>query len=336
MALPTTGYATATVTNPSSALTDFTLMVDLSRMPASWWAAVDTADGTKGRAATAGGTELACDWIAFDNSGETGWLRVLWTGSLASSGTQVLRIYPPVAANASVAAGATYGQYAAYDASWPNYYPDGGGTNRKTGTASTALGGVTVGGATGKTGAGTTFDGSNDGVNIGASVGNDTTITLSAWVKTSTGNTSIIAKRDGTTYGWQWLLGSTGKPSTNTPGNLGVSANTAVTDNAWHHVVMTTSGGVVTFYLDGNSDGSGNFTPTDQTMDVCLGARWNVAPTVAAVFAGILDDCQLHTAPRSAAWIAEEYAQTNDQAAFWGTWGWTAGTPYYYNRRRAA
>src|SRR5690606_5987295 len=124
MALPDTGYALLEVSNPSSALTDFSLLVDLSLLPQGWWDAVDTSDPTKGRAAKdAGEVELPCDWIAFDADTQTGWLRVLWTGTLASTGEQLLRVYPPVEANASVAAGETYGQYAAYDEDWAAYWP---------------------------------------------------------------------------------------------------------------------------------------------------------------------------------------------------------------------
>src|SRR6056297_96504 len=93
-------YATATVTNPSSALTDFTLIIDLSTLPQDWWDAVTSSDGTKGRASKGDGTtELACDWIDFDDTAETGLLRVLWSGTLASTGTQEVRIYPPLSGN---------------------------------------------------------------------------------------------------------------------------------------------------------------------------------------------------------------------------------------------
>ena len=41
-------------------------------MPASFWSEVDTADGTKGRVTDESNSELAVDWIGFDNSAETG------------------------------------------------------------------------------------------------------------------------------------------------------------------------------------------------------------------------------------------------------------------------
>jgi len=35
---------------------------------------------------------------------------------------------------------------------------------------------------------------------------------------------------------------------------------------------------------------------------------------------------QVHSAALSDDWIAEEYAQSNDQPAFWGVWAWTAAS----------
>jgi len=187
MALPSTTYDTATLVNPTSSLTDFTLIVDLSRMSAAWWAAVDTSDGTKGRAAKdLGPTELACDWIDFDDSAETGLLRVKWSGTLSDTGTQTLRIYPPVAANASVAASDTYGSDNAYDSDWAAYWPLHDEVDRTAnGYDLTAQGGVTVGGATGKLGAATDFDGSDDNLKntTAAPVPMDSACTIMAWVE---------------------------------------------------------------------------------------------------------------------------------------------------------
>ena len=123
MALPSTGYATATITNPSASLTDFTAIVDLSKMPPDWWSAVDTTDATKGRAAIdSGPTEVPADWIAFDSVNETGWVRVKWSGTLSSSGTKKIRIYPPQSGNSSYAASDTYGQHNAYRSNWTSYH----------------------------------------------------------------------------------------------------------------------------------------------------------------------------------------------------------------------
>ena len=123
MALPSTTYDTATVLNPSGALTDFTLMVDLSRMSSAWWSFAESTNARRGRAAKDDGTELACDWIDYDHTGQTGWLRVKWSGTLATTGTQILRVYPPVAANSVQLSNAAFGSDNAYDADWRWYTP---------------------------------------------------------------------------------------------------------------------------------------------------------------------------------------------------------------------
>jgi hypothetical protein len=102
MSIPNTAYAEATVTNPSSNLTDFTLAIDLSLLPSEWWALVNTTDGTRGRVCKGDGvTELPGDWIDFNSSNQTGVLRTKWSGTLSSSGIQTLRIYPPNTGNTS-------------------------------------------------------------------------------------------------------------------------------------------------------------------------------------------------------------------------------------------
>ena len=127
MAVPTTGYASATIQNPDSALTDFTLIIDLAEIisdEADFGTAFNTDDQGRGRAYKSDGTtELACDWIDLDNSNSTGLLRVKFSGSLASTGTQTIRIYPPNTGNSQYAADDTYGSDNAYDDSWESYLP---------------------------------------------------------------------------------------------------------------------------------------------------------------------------------------------------------------------
>src|SRR5690606_12553620 len=109
-----------------------------------------------------------------------------WTGTLASTGEQLLRVYPPQEANASVAAGDTYGQYAAYDSAWVGYWPDGGGNDRTGGEYHlTAYGSVSVGAATGKVGAATAYNGSSQYCEIASGLGvSSHPVTMMAWIKT--------------------------------------------------------------------------------------------------------------------------------------------------------
>ena len=337
-------YDLATITNPSGALTDFSLMIDLSTMSASWWSANDTADGTKGRVfKDDGSTELAADWINFDSGADSGWLRVKYSGTLAASGTQKIRIYPPKAANASYGRADTYGQDNAYASHWEGYWPDGGGIDRTVNerTASAGGSGPTIGAGTGKVGASTVYDGINDYCDAGDVNDLDgvANLTWAGWVKRndfqaaldqlfgkwstagSNGWVVIISSN----YGSDDLLmgGDSGA-------NFGETNNNVLPDLTWTYVVCRFDGG-----------GSGNsgrlkayinkvnetlaFTGTipATTPSTAYPVRFGADEAGNRSFKGDLDDIQVHTAALSIAWTDEEYDQTNDQSTFWGTWTWT-------------
>jgi hypothetical protein len=326
MALPATTYDTATASNPSSALTDFTLMVDLSRMSSAWWSAVDTSDGTKGRAAKNDGTELAVDWLDFDDSAETGWARVKWTGSLASSGTQIVRIYPPVSGNASVAASGTYGSDNAYNSDMLAYYPDGGGTDRTSnGLDLTGAGGVDFGGATGKVGAATDYDGSGDEASTTASAILNLPAThdfaLVFWAnpdEVSSTAESIgwdgsddlylyvnddVLGTGGARVFWRDIGGSViSENGTDQTGNWGQYAfvSRAADDHEMYHNTASA----------GTSSGTGTTGPF---------SSFGVSPGSPS-YNGQMDELMLLSAAPSSAWLSHEYDQTNDNATFWGTW----------------
>lgn len=341
MPLPSTTYDTATLVNPTSALTDFTLMVDLSRMSAAWWAAVDTSDGTKGRAAKDDGTELAVDWIDFDDIGETGWARVKWSGTLAASGSQTLRIYPPMAANASVAASDTYGSDNAYDADWLGYWPLGDLSDRTAnGLDLTAFGSPTSGVAS-KVGDGYTFDGSTQYLlnNGGFSLA-QLEYTLMVWVNPSslavTQPTAVnvgSAVSSGEGYLRSRITSGTHRPQINPHGGSAQDDAGSVTTGAWQHFgAVTTATTIESFYNGAGSGSPGTYsaTPADW-QSVAIGCR--VVSTIRQHhFAGTLNEAQVHTVARSAAWIEQEYDQTNDQVAFFGTW---TNNPVASGRRRA-
>jgi hypothetical protein len=301
-------------------------------MPSSWWAEVDTTDGTKGRAAKDDETELATDWIDFDDTAETGWLRVKWSGTLASSGTPVLRIYPPVAANSSYAASDTYGSDNAYDPNWEGYWPDGGETDRTSnGNDGTANGGVTIGGATGKVGDATDFDGSNDYISCADSASLSVTgsITLFCWLNIDSAPSSfysLIRKRRVTSDSYQFLLNSSSQPQlfidTGSPVN---QTGSALSTSTWEHCVGSWDSSNIRVYNNGSLSGgptaqTGSMSDTTDTLNI--GGTDDQSWTVD----GRMDDVQLHSTARSADWISHEYDQSNDNATFWGTWTWSAAS----------
>jgi len=345
MPTPSTGYDLATVSNPDSALTDFTLVVDLSTMSEDWWDEVDTSDGTKGRAYAVDGddeneSELACDWVGFDNTGETGLLHVKWAGSLASSGTQKLRVYPPVSGNDSVAHDGTYGQDNAYDANWGFNSPDMD-DDRVAGATATGTGSVSIGGGTGPIWKATAFDGTDDGIGYGTDGNIEGTgdYTVSMWVKGNGSQTSSIAEqRNGDYRGtWQWKVDSleprwgcyAGHGGQSSAWDPTVSplwgATTSVVDNAWHHVVVVNASGTLTGFFDSvekTSDTDTTGTDLNENVSFCAGYDQRQSDDH---FTGSLAQFQIHNAARVADWIEHDYAQTNDNATFWGTWTWQTG-----------
>lgn len=326
-----------TISNPSASLTDFTLIVDLENLTSSWWSAVTSSDGTKGRVYKGDGTtELAADWIAFDDTAKTGLLRVKWSGTLATSGTQQLWIEPPVSGNSSYAANDTYGSDNAYDSSWEGYWPlcEASGTiyDRTSNSRDGTVTGATYG-ATGRIGDGITFDGDADYINFGTgSLGITDDLTAMAWgYSTSDISMTAFGRHHADDYGWfiarntkydtiEFRISTTGSDWNGGDGN-----DNGYPINTWTHIVGTYDGSNMRAYVNGSAETedfpaslSGNVN--DNSEQLRAGARADDA----GEFVGTLNELQLHSAARSAAWIAEEYAQTSDNSSFLTAVSWVA------------
>lgn len=345
---PATGYASATPDAPGGAITGFTFCVDLADMPASWWTEAENVDATRGRVfRNDGTTELACDWVAYDHAGNTGKLR-FYDDAAASPTTY--RIYPPVAANATVAVGDTYGQYAAYATHWEGYWPDGGGTDRTSHgiTASAAsAGNPTIGGASGKDfGTATTYDGSNDYCDAGDvdALDNIGNLTWMTWAKvnsggspagldqmcgkwsTAGGNGMVLILSN--SYGTDDVLwGGASGTYMQTTGNI-LPANT------WTHLAGWFDGGQsppanrLQVYVNGSGTAASKATngnPPTTTPSTTYPVRFGADEAGNRTFPGDQADIQVHSVSLSNDWRAYEYAQTNDNTGFWNTWSWTAG-----------
>lgn len=108
-----------------------------------------------------------------------------------------------------------------------------------------------------------TFDGANDYVAIdnfnynGASY---TTLTVEAWIKTSSGNNQIIASYDRSQF-WRLEIngngggtGQVGFDIMTSSGQLDFGSTTRVDDGNWHHVAAVFDNGTVNIYIDGVLD----------------------------------------------------------------------------------
>jgi hypothetical protein len=346
-------YAEATVTNPSSALTDFVLAVKLSRMPASWWSAVSTSDGTKGRASKGdGSTELACDWVDFDDTAETGYLFVKWSGTLASSGTQKLRIYPPKSGNSSYSASDTYGKNNVW--SGHSFVVLGDSLTESNRKGSPA---ISVSTENGDPALGTdawgwpkvTYDG-NDNLKSGDDslwdIGDSDDLTvelifnvdsdnwnadwraLFGWYENS-GDYLLMYCHDMTHSTW-----GTGK-SVVYGGNI---SGKNITWRSSYDVLSANTTYLLTFTLDISSETVAMYlNGTDEYYDQSSSGPWSGTMYPDGIhlaesgwggeyFTGDIGMFRLTKGTvRSEAWHDEDYAQLSDNATFWGTWSWVSG-----------
>jgi autotransporter-associated beta strand protein len=151
-----------------------------------------------------------------------------------------------------------------------------------------------------------------------ADLSNNTSWTVSEWVKTATAGSTILSKNDG---GWGlgntafYLGDGTGGGSGGTPsavrwagGFLQTTANsTPVIDNAWHLVTYVNNAGTYAIYTDGVlqslSAGNAGFTNADVGSTVQIGSSTN--PGDGAInFSGLLDNVQVYNLALSAQQVA--------------------------------
>lgn len=328
MPLPATTYDTATATAPGSNQTDFTLLVDLSLMSSAWWAAVDTSDPTKGRAAKDDETELAVDWVDFDDTAETGWARILWSGTLASAGSDVLRIYPPVSGNASVAAGDTYGQYNAYNSGWAGYWPLGDLNNRCAATGHLTAYNSPTSGIAGKVGEAYRLDDASSQYLMNETEGpflTDFPATIMCWARHNDfGATQPTPFCSGgnASEGYIRLRYNSGfKPQASMSGGTFEDSGGSLSVDTWYHLCARLTSSEIEAFVD--SVGSGSPTSHSTTWKnnsaSVVGAR-RTNTVMAHYMSGDVQECQMHGVERGDDWIAHEYNQSNDQSSFWGSW----------------
>lgn len=351
------GYDSAAISAPSSDLTDFTLLVDLSRLSSSWWSNV-AADGADIRFYKGDGTtELPYDLMAWDHGASSGWARVKWDGALSSAGGDTLRAYAGNGPASAYAAGDTYGQYNAYDTNTAAYWtldedPSGVAPQMLDRTINTKHGTIastTPTSVAGQVNNALDFLADNDQVvSVGDITDNATAVTISAWVEPDRTDKDLgIYYRGYHTSGDPlafWLDTESGTTSLavllkdNADDSSGaLKTETEIAADQRAHVSFTFEGGnQVRVFVDGVEDPA---SPFDVTSIEEIAELRNDGGSVSEYIGdqdpgpetfsekgmdGMIDEVRTDLSARSPAWIAHEYSQTNDQAAFWGAWGWTA------------
>lgn len=331
MALPGTAYEKASRLAIGT-LTDFTVLIDLASMSLAWWALVDTTDPTRGRAAKDDETELATDWMLFNDVAKTGWVRVKWSGVYSAAGINTIRMYPPVLANAPYAPGDTFGSHAAYDSNWLLYleldevanndvngYKDRISGNNHGQGESMALPAVA-----GQVGDAQDFDGSADSITVSDSPTlqiDSSDITVVMWEKHDTAANQPLSKWDGSGIQFVFLIaGGTMRFYSGGLGSQNYASSTAVGTGTWRQVIGTHSSpvGGTSIYVDAVKGASAAvaLAPPAGSSDIHLAKRFNDT----TYFNGQLDGVQLHDVARSPDWIAEEFTATDDNVVYWGVW----------------
>ncbi len=171
--------------------------------------------------------------------------------------------------------------------------------------------------ATGKYGAGLSFDGSNDYVNITTpSIYNQTQYTISAWIKltNTTGSQTIYSEGRNASLGFLWFYINAGKIELRD--NDGTNYNqydgsTTLSTGVWHHVLVTRNGNTAAnIYLNGKLETlSVNSTLGSGTLPTLTLASVGslLRSTNASFFNGSIDDVRIYNYARTAAQVAYDY-----------------------------
>lgn len=171
----------------------------------------------------------------------------------------------------------------------------------------------------GRLGKGLGFDGSNAYVDLGApsSISLADTITVSAWVKTSTLSLNdfrdiISSASSGTTANYQLELNRTaGRASVIWGNSVILTGDTSLTANTWTHIVMVRSGSTgdwtATLYINGINDGSvgSAVNPSGGASAQTTIGKFSQAAT--RYFSGSIDEVRIFSRALTATEVAALY-----------------------------
>ncbi len=319
-------YAYATLTNPTTDLSNFIYEIDLSQVTIddTWWNAWTVDDWTYARAAKGDGvTELPSFGVGVDSTNKTGKIYVLW-GTKEATTTDEVRLYPPLTSNGAYAATDTYGRNNVFQAADKGFYPILGD--------SSAMSDMTVNAQDGTLGTGVTvtdgklvFDGDSDVTFMsGQLLSGESSFHITFYAKTEdltdhrlivfdefTLNEPFIVWRSSTTSTLAFLL-------TTENGTTGViDCTDDMTVGTTHRIDVVYTGSTVTLYLDGVSVGSASITGAVIANDTY--SNYTLGWTVNGLY-GDMSRIWLSTENKSTDWISYDKSIMDDQTTFYGTW----------------
>ena len=346
MAKPNTASAYATITNPSSTLTDYTALIDLTDLPALTKADWNSDDGGRGRAYKYGtATELACDFIDSDYSAGTGVLAVKWTGNLENSGTQQVQIFLPNTGSSEYLSSDTYGSDNAYKAAIKGLYPLQADGNDRTSNANNLTAYNTPSYVAGPIGKMADLNGTNQYYEADITPVSDRPFSVLAYFQHDDEIQSSyeVVCYYGNQSNDDWFLTAMNSENMTAwdryQGPTASSSGTDYADGNGHTIATSfyangSSQPVAEIYIDGTfvADSTVAITAITPSFDrLSIGRAGDSSPgfywTGGLAFIVVIDE------QPSAAYI-DEWDAMFDQSTFWGTWTnvpvSVGGNPWYY------
>ncbi|WP_208780080.1 LamG-like jellyroll fold domain-containing protein [Streptomyces griseorubiginosus] len=151
------------------------------------------------------------------------------------------------------------------------------------------------------------FKTSKKGVLIG-----DQSKAVAGTAATGTWTPVLYVGSDGKLHGHWWSVSGSGSADFGSTGT--------VTDNAWHHAVLSSDGSTQTLYLDGTKQDTFSGTPDDQdNAYTYIGAgfadSWLDSPGAVSYFTGSISDVSFYSHPVTASQVDDLYAAGTASAA---------------------
>jgi len=338
----TDGYATLTPVDPSDGtVVKFSLIVDLSILPAGWWtqAVASGKNGLDIRATLVDNTILPIDLIEIDTAASTG-LAIVRTNQNKGD-PSAIRLWVGNASAITLDSCNLTGRFTAYDTFWRGYWPSGSGTDRTMyANDMTSTGSPSVDALASQTGSqATTFVNDAGTADMYATATNlvpaENPLTLMASVKRPSGSINndavIMAVQDSDSAGAVLLrtrpsstpARTTTRNAYGTEASAGNSA--AVVPTSWWFQAGTSFGNHTRIsYVDGNtgSSTSGQDTVVVSSLDrITIAAEY--ATTMTRELEGTVAHAGLHATPRGTAWL-NYWNKSLTQGTFWAVGSWTA------------
>jgi len=336
------GHSCATPIAPNVTLADHTHFIDLSELPASWWAVVAT-DGRDIRATDGDADPIPFDLIYFDYANNTGFATVKLTQTIPPREV-CLWVGNPDAG--PLAVDDEFGQYAAYDSNWRAFWPSGGARDAGEEDRTQFLNHIVLANqvdednltdgligveatdyvfvdATNNYGRATTSIPSTAYPTTFVVVARDTDTTslpclgMRDQSGPSTANVELTVNRDATNQ--RADAGSTDTGASAAEDQSNSLANSA---NYRQFVAVISAADSRTAYIDGGNDNAPNTTTitiASGVLDEIVIGKGSRSGLSASSTTADLSLAQVHDTARSEDWINYQYRML-DQPVFWGGW----------------